>query len=558
MLVSHLLANRLRTHGVDVVFGLLSDDIIELVVALRQVGIEYCTARHETQAVAMAEGYSFATNELGVAAVGRGGASTNALTGAIYAGRTGSKVLLVLGDEPIGSAPINSPGPDIKRLGGLGASAVFGAAGLRTFPVIGPGLACPMLAEAVGYAESGHAAVLLLPTSVQSADVDADPAAPLEVPLRPRRPETGTTEALEAAVTVLARSRHVLVVAGWGVHVADARVAVLALAERLGAVIATTLKGKDLFRGNPYAVGVLGSFSDSATRRLVAQADCVLVIGAGLNLFTTSHGLALPPVPIVQIDTDRSHIGRWSNADVALVGDARLVAEQLYDALPPPNEGEGGFRTAATRDVIAAFDHKQDFEDVSRSRNVDPRSLALVLDDVLPRERTIVYDAGNFLGVVPYLSATGPDRIKMTSDSGAIGLGIGTAIGAARGRRETTTVLVIGDGGLLMTLGELETVARESLPIVILVMNDRAYGAERHFLQLRGHATSTAMFPEVDYASLADQLGIESVTVASLDDAKRLGPRMTRRDAPILVDCLINPAVQAPFLLELDALGRRQ
>ena len=155
----------------------------------------------------------------------------------------------------------------------------------------------------------------------------------------------------------------------------------------------------------------------------------------------------------------RAHIGRWTTADVAVVGDARLVAEQLLAALPARPGSEKPFHTAENLATIAGFDIARDFEAAHTPRTVDPRALGVELDKLLPRERNVVYDAGNFLGILPYLTVPTPGHLKMTSEFASIGLGFGTALGVAKGRPHVPTVLVIGDGGFLMTMSELETVS---------------------------------------------------------------------------------------------------
>ena len=201
---------------------------------------------------------------------------------------------------------------------------------------------------------------------------------------------------------------------------------------------------------------------------MVDQADCVVVFGAGLNLLTMSFGHSLPKVPLIQVDADRSHIGRWHPADVAVVGDARLAAQALLEALPPGSNADRPFRSDETLRFLADFDIARDFEPANTPRTVDPRSLGAALEKLLPARRNLVYDAGNFLGIVPYLSVPGPGHFKLTSDFASIGMGFGTALGVAKARPDETTVLVVGDGGFLMTLGELETAVREDLPLVIV------------------------------------------------------------------------------------------
>jgi thiamine pyrophosphate-dependent acetolactate synthase large subunit-like protein len=120
----------------------------------------------------------------------------------------------------------------------------------------------------------------------------------------------------------------------------------------------------------------------------------------------------------------------------------------------------------------------------------------------------------------------------------------------ARGRPDKTTVLVIGDGGFLMTMGELETVVREDLPMVIVLMNDCAYGAELHFLRLRQQPVAKAVFPDVDFAPIAAGFGFEAATIRTLADLAKAAPKLRNPEGPILLDCKINADVAAPFMSE--------
>src|SRR6185437_4528904 len=199
----------------------------------------------------------------------------------------------------------------------------------------------------------------------------------------------------------------------------------------------------------------------SAARRMAAEADCILIFGASLNRLTMSFGHSLPKVPLIQIDANRGNIGRWYPADVAVVGDARLSAEALLAALPEGSNAERPFRSEETLRFLGEFDIAHDFQPANTLRTVDPLALGVAHDKLLPANRNLVDDAGSFLGSVTYLSVPGPDRFKLTSDFASIGLGFGTALGVAKARPNETTVLVIGDGGFLMTMGELETVVRE-------------------------------------------------------------------------------------------------
>jgi thiamine pyrophosphate-dependent acetolactate synthase large subunit-like protein len=145
----------------------------------------------------------------------------------------------------------------------------------------------------------------------------------------------------------------------------------------------------------------------------------------------------------------------------------------------------------------------------------------------------------------------------MTSEFASIGLGFGTALGVAKGRPETPTVLVIGDGGFLMTMSELETAIREDLPLIIVPMNDCAYGAELHFLAMRKLPVQKSVFPDVEFASVAEAFGFQAHTIRTLDELRALGPILGKPDGPMLLDCKVNAEIAAPFMGEFAEFEAR-
>lgn len=543
--VYQVLAEDIKGLGIECVFGLMSDDTAMFATALDSVGVRFYGARHENAAIMMADGYSYATGRTAIAVIGRGPALANGLHAAVSSSRTGSSVLIIYGEAATPGEP-NGLGPDYKALDGVG---VIRAAGLRAYSVTSPETARAVLADALAAASGGSAVSLHLPTNVQLAEIE-QPAAPLSVRWAERKPQPAKPQSIESAAAVIARAKRPLIVAGMGAHRAGARKALESLADRIGALLITSARGKDLFRGNPLNLGIVGSFSHSMARRMADQADCVLVFGAGLNFLTTSFGTSLPKAPLIQVDTVRSNIGRWLNADVAVVGDARLVAEQLLAALPERPASAKPFHDEANRKLISGFHLQQDFQPANTPRTIDPRTLGLELEEILPKNRNLVVDGGNFLGIVPYLSVPDPGCFKMIGEFASIGLSFGAALGMARGRPDRTTVMVVGDGGFLMTMGELETVVREDLPMIVVLMNDCAYGAELHFLRLRQAPVAKSVFPDVDFAPIAAAFGFEAATIRTVADLQAFAPRLRNPEGPIFLDCKINADVAAPFMSE--------
>ncbi len=541
------LAHDIKGHGTQTVFGLMSDDTALLIATLDAIGVRFVGARHENNAIAMAEGYAAATGRVGIVVIGRGPATANGMHGTGYAQRSGSRVLLVFGVGSPAAGPANALGPDRKAFNTPG---VLEATGLRIFMPTSSDCARQELANAMAAAARG-AVALLLPASVQFGHIPFDGAAVVPAPPAAAAPKPARKAAIQAAAALLQQSRKPLIVAGRGAHLAGAREALIRLADRIGAGLATTLKAKDMFRGHPFDLGMVGSFSHAGGRRVIDQADCIVAFGAGLNQNTTSYGKSLPAqAPLIHVDRVRTNIGRWYHADVAVVADARQAAEQLLEMLPERAPADKPLHAGEMRHWLAGFDPASEFRAEHTARTMDPRALAIELDRLLPRERNLVYDAGNFLQVVPYLSVPGPGHIKMASDFASIGMGFGTALGYACGTPDRTTVLVLGDGSFLMTLGELETVVREDIPLVIVVMNDCAYGAELHYLKMRDMPVAKSVFPDIDYAPVAEAFNFQSATVRTLDELRALAPMLRKPEGPILLDCKINASIAAPFLLE--------
>ncbi|MEJ8566322.1 thiamine pyrophosphate-binding protein [Elongatibacter sediminis] len=525
----------------------MSDDICQLVASLDAIGVRFIGARQESHAVMAATGYAAACGKLGVALIGRGPALANGVHGAVSASRTGMPVLIISGEAPVMRGATHLMGPDLKA---FPAVNVLRDMGIATFVPASAESALQTLADAFAEASLGHTAALLLPMDVQLETVDTPTLpSPLTLPEGPE-PQPARRQSVDTAIATIKNARRPLIVGGIGVHRGGAREAVDALAERIGALCVTTVKAKDLFRGSPWDLGIIGSSSHSLARRYIEQCDCVIAIGAALNSLTMSSGTALPPVPLIHIDAVRTHIGRWSPADIAVVGDARLTAQQLVAGLPDRAAAEKPFHADEVRERISNFEHTMDFQTQHTAHTLDQRVVALELSRMLPENRHVVFDGGNFMANWAYITVPDPGHFTHTSDSGSVGLGLGTAVGIKRARPDRTVVLLIGDGGLLMTLGEIETIIREDLPVVVICMNDAAYGAEAHILKGQNMSPAMATFFDVDFAPMVEPLGFDAHTVRTMDDLHQLAPLLAKPEGPVFIDVKVNVDVIAPFITE--------
>ncbi|MGH3345234.1 MAG: thiamine pyrophosphate-dependent enzyme, partial [Carbonactinosporaceae bacterium] len=216
-----------------------------------------------------------------------------------------------------------------------------------------------------------------------------------------------------------------------------------------------------------------------------------------------------------------------------------------------------GFRTPALAARIAARRWRDEpYQDAGAAGHIDPRTLSIMLDDLLPAERTVAIDSGHFMGYpAMYLPVPDPEAFVFTQAFQSIGLGLASAIGASVARPDRVTVAAVGDGGLLMALGELETVARLSLPMIVVVYNDAAYGAEVHHFRPTGQPLDLVRFPDTDFAALARGAGAEGVTVRRPEDLGPVKDWLARPARPLVVDAKVVPDVCAEWLEEAFRTG---
>ena len=176
--------------------------------------------------------------------------------------------------------------------------------------------------------------------------------------------------------------------------------------------------------------------------------------------------------------------------------------------------GEGFRIEGLEREISEGRTRDEPYEDLGTDEYIDPRTLTIALDDLLPEERTVCTDSGHFLGYpAMYLDVPDQQGFVFPNAFQSVGLGLASGIGAAVARPERLSVAAVGDGGALMALGELETAARYRLPMLVVIYNDAAYGAEVHHFGPMGRPVELARFPQTDFAALARAAGAEGITV---------------------------------------------
>ena len=182
---------------------------------------------------------------------------------------------------------------------------------------------------------------------------------------------------------------------------------------------------------------------------------------------------------------------------------------------------------------------------------LDPRTLSIALDDLLPAERTVVVDSGAFMGYPSmYLHVPDAQGFVFPQAFQCVGLGLGTAIGAAIARPDRLTVCAVGDGGMLMALPDLETLGRLRPDMLVVIYDDAAYGAEVHHFRPMGIPVELAQFPPTDFAALAEAAGCRGLTARTPADLEGVRDWLANRDRPLVLDAKVDPDICAEWLEE--------
>ncbi len=475
----------------------------------------------------MADAFARVSGEAGVLTVHQGPGLTNALTGITEAAKSRTP-LLVLAAETAGSA--------VRSNFRIDQAALAAAVGAVPERVHSPETAVADAVRAWRAAVAGRRTVVLgLPLDVQAVEYTGPGAVPeppaTAAPVPP-------PEAIGRLADLLAGARRPVFVAGRGAL--GAREPLRALAGRSGALLATSAVARGLFLGDPFDLDVSGGFASPVAAELIRGADLLVGWGCALNMWTLRHGaLVGEGTTVVQVDLDPDALGAHRPVDVGLVGDSAGTALAVEAELARRGHVSRGARSEELAARLSREVRWRDvpYDDDSDGSRIDPRTLSIALDDLLPAERTVAVDSGNFMGYpAMYLGVPGAGSLVFTQAFQSVGLGLATAIGAAVARPDRLTVAALGDGGALMGVSELETAVRLGLDLLVVVYDDEAYGAEVHHFKPDGHPLGTVRFPPADIAEIGRGFGCEAVTVRRPEDLAPLtawlaGPR----DRPFVV-----------------------
>lgn len=371
-----------------------------------------------------------------------------------------------------------------------------------------------------------------------------DPSAELiTVPALRMEPDAAS---VAVAVQQLRAAHRPLIVAGGGVRASGAGAEVLALGERLGIPIATSLNAKDTIPGDHrLSIGIPGLYARSSANQLVLEADVVFFIGSRTgSQLTLTWQVPSTDTRVIHLDIDPSEPGRHYPNTMPLIGDAKLGLIRLL-ALLGDDDQDDSARTAwlaRVTELGQRWREETSGQMLSDQVPMRPERLCTELTQHLPNDALLVADTGHAgMWTGGYVDLTHEDQGFIRA-AGSLGWGLPAAIGAQMADRTRPVVLFTGDGGLWYHVAELETAARWNVPLVVVVNNNRSLNQEINpYLvayegELHGKHAELWHFRDVDLAAMAETMGVRGLTVRKPAEFQSALDEAIEINGPVLIN----------------------
>ena len=506
----------LAAHGVDTIFGIPGTHNLELYRHFGENGVRAITPRHEQGAGYGAEAYARVSGRPGVVVTTSGPGLTNAMTAAATAYAESQPVLLLSSGMPTGAE-----GRDIGQL--HEAKNVSGAMDQLVSWSRRVGDA-DEAASAVSDAFSGFTGRrprpvhIEIPVDVLEQAWTGEPrvGTPVAAPAPDR-------DAVRHVADLLSAADRPLIIAGGGA--VDAQAELTALAEALGAPVATTVNGKGTVdEKHPLSVGA--SIRLRALQKAAADSDALLLVGTELGDSDLWAGQIRGQV-VIRCDIDPAQLDKNCPADHALLGDAAATTSALLAALP--TKPAGGEQRAAT---LRAACREEAAVDAGLYAEINAAVRA-----ALPTDAVLTGDSSQvtYFGSVHFFDVPAPRRFCYSPGFATLGYGLPAGLGASIGRPEAPVAVLLGDGALMFSVQELTTLVEQGLSVPVIVVDSGGYREIQDQEAARGIPPIGVQLRTPDLAALAVAMGARGVRTTSTADLPDLVSAALGADGPTLI-----------------------
>ncbi len=554
------LVEQLEAYGVEYVFGLCGHTNIAFLDALGRSDIEFVVFRHEAAAAHAADGYARATGKPGVVCVHVGPGMMNAVTGVASAAMDSVPLIVISGDVPSYYRG-RHPHQEVNLHADADQASIYRPFVKRAWTVNRVEDLTRFAERAFWTATSGRPGAVLLnvPMDVFSRRVDHSAVPPL--------PEPGIGASLEPGVAeqvarILADAERPLIYIGGGLR-GRHRAALADLVEHYDIPVAHSLMAKGTLPDeHPLVLGMPGFWGLEFTNEYARSADVVLAIGTRFaetdaSSWDPRYTWQIPPTRLIQIDIDAAEIGRNYPVEIGIVADAGAALSGIAEAirkLAPDSRQRPGLRSRIAESRSEAFDRIAAFAD-DVQLPLRPERILADLRAVLPDDAVLVTDVGwNKNGVAQCYNLPAGGRFITPGGSSTMGFGPAAALGVQMGWPDRTVVALVGDGGMSAQLSAIPTAAERDLPVIFVVMNNRAHGTIAD-LQAANYGRSygcefrdrSGELVTPDFAALGRACGADGYTVKAPDELRVHLDAAVGNRRPAVIDVpMVNEPVPTP------------
>ena len=361
-------------------------------------------------------------------------------------------------------------------------------------------------------------------------------------------PPGAAPQAIEQMVAKIKAAKQPVLVVGAGVHLSDAAGELRALAERLNIpVVCTTWGGRGVLPDtHPLFAGVLGSFGWESANEVIQRADLWLAFGTTFSQVSTGAWTIAKPDEVVHVDIDPQELGKIFEPSLGVVGDAKIVMQQVLDAF----DGDSWTRTDdGDRSWVRLMeDARSEWHAYHKSLGAEggkPINQYFLIDQMnkkLPEDTLIVADSG-FHAYMLYRSFEYQNSTQMAQGSRyqSLGAGLPISIGAKLAAPERTVVCYHGDGGFFYDFGELATLAQYNIKVIVIVDHNGCLLANRAGMRMMGFENPWVDLPEVDFVALAKSMGVDGEQVVDAGDFSAALDRALASEGSYIIDVVTDP-----------------
>lgn len=541
-----ILIECLIEQGVGTVFGFPGGAVLPIYDELykRQDRIEHVLTAHEQHAGHAADGYARASGRTGVCIATSGPGATNLVTPIATAYMDSSPVVFITGNVP--QSLMGTDSFQEADISGMTMSVTK-----HNYLVTRVDKLAQTVREAFYIARSGRPGPVLIdiPKDVQIAETEYEPASgdalipqlSMKHPTAQLCPSGEALERykvkaeprLEQASQLIAEAHRPLIYCGGGVIRSGAGEALLALADRVDAPVASTLMGLGALPAtHERMLGMLGMHGTHAAN--IAMQRCDLLIAVGVRFSDRALGNAdtfAPGAKVLHIDIDRAEINKNVSTTLHITGDARIVLELLLARVSQKHHEQW---MQQARSMMEEYLSDELFE---------PRKILKAMASVAP-QMTVATDVGQHqMWTAQHFPFLHPRQLITSGGLGTMGFGLGAAMGAASSDPEHHPVaLVTGDGSFRMNLTELSTIAHYDIPVIVVIFNNGTLGMVRQWQTLFfGHRYSqTTLDRGPDFMKLADAYGLKGTRVNTIADFTSAFEKAVAEGKPCLIECMLD------------------